>query len=226
MLILAGCADTDFEKIEIEKKPNFDFDAGTQPYSVDFIVDEKLLNRDYIKINNNKYVFGFLTPVEFKPESIEKFQQTEYLTSLINPSAFINSKIINVFRADTIEKNQDKNAIKNNISYLSVSRLNSFNESNILKFAKRLETEYFKKNYSINFTRLLVNKIFMVNQFIIFPANPVKDDSFVLIKLIFSPMFYEYIQIDYILNFKYYKENLKSVESSIGSFALFNKDFK
>ncbi|MBP7653342.1 hypothetical protein KA977_07960 [Candidatus Dependentiae bacterium] len=211
-----NCNNQDFENYDnIPESP--DFAAGTQPISVDFSSDTTLLEPATYAVKREKYDLLYKIPINFKEISSTQNIFSEDINLLLNPVDSVKNKIISVY-SNVYDDDTQSNKILN--SYITVSELEGFSENKLADYISFFKSEQNSKKYSVKFDKLIVNKIFIINQFLIFSNGKSNNESLIAVKLIFAPIFYEFIEINFFLNKKYYESNIKNIESSIGSFVL------
>ena len=158
-----------------------------------FNVDENLLADTPVMIDNN---FRIKYPLDFNEIDGINFQTIK---------TTIDSDTKSFFQMSLLVAN---NSLKGSSSILSkiLSEKNVFNELDS-NYYNLLVDNFGTKN--VNKGKIKINGIKTIQYIITTP-------EFVLIKLIFYLKGF-YYQLDYIIPFSIYEENLRSIESSIGS---------
>jgi hypothetical protein len=192
LIFVTGCSDYNGSKKNVDSYENQDFPAGTQPYYFNIKPDITVLS-DEIKFDREFYNFYLRFPKNYKD-----YNQNGLDSYIKIPYNFY----YNILKTIEFENN-----------YIIITELNNFKQNFIENYVNKLKNKndfsgaVFKSNW------LLVNNKFVVYQLIV----KTETDKKVWIKLILAPVLNDYLMIDFVLNEKYYNNNLELIENVMGS---------
>jgi len=175
--------------------------ATTKFAEVTFAVDRTLLSQEYISSETG---ISFNPPKNWKQVSPQLMISIKENTQTMRDSSNIKIELIDVFMNNERSFTCWLSAINNELSDDSLIK-GYIEEFKLINKDIKINQGLFSHN-DVNFNQLLFSK-----------------DDLVTIKLIAENSMNKTFMIDYILPLKFYEEELRSIESSIGTIKVSNK---
>lgn len=230
-LLFAGCS-IDFENNNSLKNenvfPNDDFEAGTQPYNVEFISDTSLTGADTFVIDKKKYSLTFCGLKGFErinaenavlPAAYYKFSKNDFLKTRIL-YFFLRREKSNLLTDSEKKLNKDSGEI------IVISELRGFADKNADVLKNKFESSEVFKNFNINFSRLFMKKKFMLNQYLFYPKQieNQKNKKSVSVSFIFAPVFFEHYEFLFIKENGIDEKFADAIETLMSSLQIYSQE--
>jgi len=198
-ILVSGCVkktDSTDEKIVDSSGMSEDFAAGTQPFNVDFFADTNLLQNKIYTIEKKRYGLSFSLPRGFKSIDVSNSENLEEYNKF-DKSEFFKSRLMLFFKKTSVQDSGNIKTTSNEI--IAVSEIRGYSDKVAETFWKKFSSSEKFNKFKINFSRLYMNKKYMINQYVFFPITetPEKRNP-VSISFIFAPALFEHYEILFI----------------------------